>query len=68
MYEGRILFAQIMDFLPRDAFRACVRKYKGNSYCEDFSCRDQFYAMAFAQLTLRDGLRGIQGESTIYSV
>ena len=60
MYEGRILFAQIMDFLPRDAFRACVRKYKGNSYCKDFSCRDQFLSMAFAQLTLRDGLRGIQ--------
>ncbi len=60
MYEGRRLFAQIMDFLPRDAFRACVKKYIGNSYCKDFSCRDQFLAMAFAQLTLREGLRGIQ--------
>ena len=60
MHEGRIIFAQIMDFLPRDTFNACVRKYKGNNYCKDFSCRDQFLAMAFAQLTLREGLRGIQ--------
>ena len=60
MHEGRIIFAQIMDFLPRDTFNACVRKYKGNSYCKEFSCRDQFLSMAFAQLTLREGLRGIQ--------
>ncbi len=55
-----MLFPQLMDFLPRDAFRACVKKYKGDSYCKDFTCRDQFLAMAFAQMTNRDGLRGIQ--------
>ncbi len=60
MHEGRIIFAQIMDFLPRDTFNTCVRKYRGNSYCKSFTCRDQFLAMAFAQLTLREGLRGIQ--------
>ena len=60
MYEGRMLFPQLMDFLPRDVFRACVKKYKGDSYSKDFSCRDQFLAMAFAQLTCREGLRGIQ--------
>ncbi len=36
------------------------QKYKGNSYCKDFLRRNQFLAMAFAQLTLRDGLREIQ--------
>jgi len=60
MYTGKIIFAQIMDFLPRDVFDACVKRYRGNHQVKDFSCRDQFYAMAFAQLTLRDGLRGIQ--------
>jgi len=60
MYEGQIIFAQIMDYLPRDAFDTCIKRYRGNFQVKDFSCRDQFYAMAFAQLTLRDGLRGIQ--------
>ena len=60
MYEGKIIFAQIMDFLPRDVFDSCVKRYRGNHQVKDFSCRDQFCAMAFAQLTLRDGLRGIQ--------
>ncbi len=60
MYEGRIIFAQIMDFLPRKAFNRCVKKYGGDSNSKGFTCHDQFLAMAFAQLTLRDGLRGIQ--------
>ena len=60
MHKGRIIFAQIMDYLPRDVFDACVNRYRGNLQVKDFSCRDQFCAMAFAQITLRDGLRGIQ--------
>jgi IS4 transposase len=60
MHEGRIIFAQIMDYLPRDVFDACVKRYRGDHQVKNFSCRDQFYSMAFAQLTLRDGLRGIQ--------
>ena len=60
MYEGRLVFAQIMDFLPREVFDDCVARYQGNRKVTEFSCRDQFCAMAFAQLTLRDGLRGIQ--------
>ena len=60
MHEGRLIFAQIMDHLPREVFDACVERYQGNRKVAGFTCRDQFYAMAFAQLTLRDGLRGIQ--------
>ena len=60
MHEGRLIFAQLMDFLPREVFDGCVKSYDGNRYTKDFSCRDQFLAMAFAQITLRDGLRGIQ--------
>ena len=59
MHKGRIIFAQIMDYLPRDLCDACVNRYRGNLQVKDFSCRDQFCAMAFAQLTLRNGLRGI---------
>ncbi len=60
MHEGRIIFAQIMDRLPRRQFDRCVEKYGGNSRVRTLSCRDQFLAMAFAILTFRDGLRGIQ--------
>jgi len=60
MYEGRILFAQLMDFLPRKTLDRCVAKYNGDQDSKGFSCRDQFLSMAFAQLTLREGLRGIQ--------
>ena len=30
MHEGRIIFAQLMDFLPHKAFRRCVKKHKGD--------------------------------------
>ena len=60
MNEGRSVFSQIMDSLPRHAFDRCIAKYGGESSKWALSCRDQFLAMAFAILTFRDGLRGIQ--------
>jgi len=60
MYSGQAVFAQLMDFLPRHEFDACVRRYRGNARTRDFSCRDQFLAMAFAQLTYRESLRDIE--------
>lgn len=60
MHEGKIVFSQIMEYLPRKVFDQCVKKYNGDAYTKSFSCRDQFLAMAFAQLTHREGLRGIQ--------
>ena len=49
-----------MDFLPRHDFNKCVRRYGGDYRVRDFSCRDQFLAMAFAQLTYRESLRDIE--------
>ncbi len=60
MYEGRLIFAQLMDYLPRAMFDTCVERYRGNYNCKGFTCRDQFLAMAYAQFTALDGLRGIQ--------
>jgi transposase len=60
MYAGQMLFAQLMEFLPRHDFDACVEKYHGNFSVKDFSCRDQFGVMLYAQLTGLSGLRGIQ--------
>lgn len=60
MYTGQMVFAQLMDFLPRHEFNACVQRYRGNSRMREFSCRDQFLTMAFAQLTYRESLRDIE--------
>lgn len=60
MHSGEFVFAQLMDFLPRHEFNACVRRYAGDRRLRGFSCRDQFLCLAFAQLTFRESLRDIE--------
>ena len=60
MLNDRYVFAQLMDFLPKDEFERCVERYHGNRRIRNFSCRDQFLCMAFAQLTYRESLRDIE--------
>lgn len=60
MYAGKMVFSQLMDFLPLHVFRRCVRRYGGDRYVKSFSCLDQFYCMAFAQLSYRESLRDIE--------
>jgi hypothetical protein len=60
MQSGAFVFAQLMEFLPRPEFNACVRRYGGDRRLRGFSCRDQFLSLAFAQLTFRESLRDIE--------
>jgi Domain of unknown function (DUF4372)/Transposase DDE domain len=60
MDPGKLVFAQLMDFVPRHDFDACVRRHGGDSRPRGFSCRDQFLCLAFAQLTFRESLRDIE--------
>jgi len=60
VFDGQFLFSQLLDFLPRRDFDACVERYGGNRRCREFSCRDQFLCMSFAQLTYRESLRDIE--------
>ena len=60
MNHGRILFSQIMDYFPQRRFKSCVDRYRGDYRVKKFSCLDQFYCMAFAQLTGRESLRDIE--------
>ena len=60
MREGRLVFSQLMDFFPKHEFSKCVNRYRGNYRVRNFSCLDQFLAMAFAQLTGRESLRDIE--------
>jgi len=66
MYEGKNLFAQVMEYLPRKAFDNAIDRYHGDYKVQDFSCRDQFFAMAFAQLTSRSSLRGIEATLRVH--
>jgi len=60
MNAGQTIFSQLLDFLPTYEFNRCVRRYRGNYRMRQFSCRDQFLCMAFAQLTYRESLRDIE--------
>jgi len=60
MNSGRIIFPQLMSFLPEREFSKCVHRYRGEYHIRTFSCFDQFLCMAFAQLTYRESLRDIE--------
>lgn len=59
MNHGMYVFAQIIEHFPRHDFDACVKRYKGEQYTKSFSCRDQFLAMTFGQLSYRESLRDV---------
>lgn len=59
MFQGKYVFAQIMEFIPRHEFDKFVERYKGNSKIRKLTCRDQFLAMLFGQLTNLRSLSGI---------
>lgn len=60
MNQGRTVFSQIVDFMPRYEFDKFVKKYGGNYRYRTFSCWDQFLCMIFAQLSYRESLRDIE--------
>ena len=60
MFTGSSIFSQVMQYLPEYAFDKCVKRYNGNNKIKSFSCTQQFYCMAFAQLTYRESLRDIE--------
>jgi len=59
MNEGRTVFAQLMDELPKYEFDKCVRRYRGDHRVRSLSSYEQFLVMSFAQLTYRESLRDI---------
>ena len=60
MHQGKLVFSQLMAYLPLNAFARCVATHRGEHKVKDFTCLDQFFAMAFAQLTYRESLRDIE--------
>lgn len=59
MNQGRTVFAQLLDELPKYEFDRCVRRYGGNRRIRSLPTYEQFLVLAFAQLTYRESLRDI---------
>ena len=57
MNQGRSIFAQLLDGLPRRAFELAVARYRVGGRPLALSIRDQLLAMIFAQLSGRTSLR-----------
>ncbi len=48
MYEGKLIFSQLMDFVPWRRFQTCVKRYRGDYKVKTYTCAEQFRVMAFA--------------------
>lgn len=59
MRTGSYVISQVTSQIHWETLNRQVRKYRGNYKVKHFGCRQQFIAMAFAQLTWREGLRDI---------
>lgn len=59
MHQGKYIFAQIVEFIPRREFDNLVKRYQGNLRVRILDCRDQLLALAFGQLANLRSLRGI---------
>jgi len=59
MNQGKYIFAQLTEFLPRRVFDRIVQTHSGNKYVRSFTCWNQMLCMIFGQLTSRDSMRDL---------
>lgn len=59
MRQGKLVFAQLSEHLPRSVFLNFAARFSGRYPTLSFSHWDQFLCMMFAQLTTRSSLRDI---------
>jgi hypothetical protein len=59
MNQGKYVYSQLTDFLPKRVFDGLSHKYVGDKYIKHFSCWNQLLTMVFGQLSGRDSLRDL---------
>lgn len=59
MNEGKYIFTQVTQLIPRQIFQRLVKKYNGDYRVRDFTCTNQLKYMLFGQLMPCDSLRDI---------
>ncbi len=57
MNQGKYVFSQLVEFLPKRVFDWIVMKYEGDKYIKSFSCWNQLLIMMFGQLSGSESLR-----------
>ena len=60
MHAGKLVFSQLMEFVPWRRFETCVHRYGGDHKIKTFPCGEHLRVMAFAQFTYRESLRDIE--------
>lgn len=60
MNLGKTVFSQLMSLMPEYEFQKCVQRYNGDYRVREFTCKEHFLVMSFAQLTYRESLRDIE--------
>lgn len=59
MNQGKYVFSQVTEFLPKRVFDCIVDRYSADKNVRHFSCWNQMLCMIFGQLTNRDSLRDL---------
>lgn len=57
MNQGKHVFSQLVEFLPKRVFDCIVMRYQGDKYIKSFSCWNQLLVMMFGQLSGFESLR-----------
>lgn len=59
MNNGKYIFSQVADYIPRYEFDRIVKKYNGDYHIRDLTCYNLFLHMMFGQLTSCNSIRDI---------
>ena len=59
MNDGKYVFTQVTQLVPRQIFQRLVKKYNGDYRVREFNCTNQLKYMLFGQLMPCDSLRDI---------
>ncbi len=59
MNQGKYIFSQIIEVLPRRVFDSLVEKYNGNKGVKTFTYWNQMLCMIFGQLTAQESMRDL---------
>lgn len=59
MNQGKYIFAQLTEFLPRRTFDRIVENLHENKYVRHFTCWNQMLCMVFSQLTSTESMRDL---------
>lgn len=57
MNQGKYVFAQLVEFLPKAQFDYIVKKYNANKGLRSFTCWNHLLVMLFGQLSARESMR-----------